>query len=206
MEKDKWGGKGSKVDPLIVNTAQVTQNLVPSSSHVGGQQVQFQPSVTPFPPNRTTTAPYAASTSSALSSYAPPFTPAARTQFSDRGRERRSCAACRGPHAFFACHQFLDMESAARRPFTARHRVCFKCANSTAHGWRQCTQQHLKCFWCQSANHHSTLHVDQDDSPEPFTDAHLSGGPFMMGASNLNPVSTVSSNSTSAATNLSASS
>ena len=24
MEKDKWGGKGSKVDPLIVNTAQVT--------------------------------------------------------------------------------------------------------------------------------------------------------------------------------------
>ena len=73
MEKDKWGGKGSKVDPLIVNTAQVAQNPVPSSSHVGGQQVQFQPSVTPFPPNRTTTAPYAASTSSALSSCAPPL-------------------------------------------------------------------------------------------------------------------------------------
>ena len=73
MEKDKWGGKGSKVDPLIVNTAQVAQNPVPSSSHVGGQQVQFQPSVTPFSPNKTTTAPYAASTSSALSSCAPPL-------------------------------------------------------------------------------------------------------------------------------------
>ena len=119
-----------------------------------------------------------------------PWLPSSNAQYTDYGRERRVCAACKEPHSFYSCYKYLDMDSAARRPFAAQHRVCFKCANSVSHGWRQCTQVHLKCFWCYSTNHHSTLHVDNDNSSEPFTDARLWGGPYMMGSSTTDTTST----------------
>ena len=181
-EKDKWGGKGSRPEPLIINAAQVSNSSMPSS------QVPSRPqppraaappvaSSTALPPMRGNST----SSSSSLSYQAAPFVPAPHAQFFERGRDRRFCAACKAPHAFFTCDQYLALDSVARRPFTAKHKVCFKCANSVSHGWRQCSQQNLKCFWCHSQNHHSTLHVDDDASPEPFTDARLAGGPYMMG-------------------------
>ena len=180
-EKDKWGGKGGRFEPLIINAAQYSNsspihNVPPSQVSPTRQPPRpVTPPVAP-PPARNAWN----SASSSLSSQAAPFVPAPHAQFS--GRERRGCAACKAPHGFYACNQYLSMDSEARRPFAAKHRVCFKCANSVSHGWRQCTQQNMKCFWCHSRNHHSTLHVDQDASPEPFTDARLAGGPYMMGA------------------------
>ena len=177
-EKDKWGGRGGKFEPLIVNAVQFPSNPLPS--HQVSPRWGSQSRAVAAPP--AASASTVSSQSSSLSTQASPFVPTSTTQYYDRGRERRFCAACKGPHSFYACGQFLAMDSAARRPFTANHRVCFKCANSVTHSWRQCTQQNLKCFWCHSTNHHSTLHVDDDASPEPFTDARLAGGPFMMGA------------------------
>ena len=196
-EKDKWGGRGGKFEPLIVNAANVSnsnynvpysQALLrpPPPPHVAGQNTAKLP-----PPRG------AGNSSSQLSSQAPSFVPSHHAQFYDQGREWRVCAACKSPHAFYSCHLYLGMEAAARRPFAAKHRICFKCCNSISHGWRQCSQQHLKCFWCQSSNHHSTLHVDDDTSPEPFTDARLAGGPFMMGAAAAGSGSMISSPTTS---------
>ena len=180
-EKERWGGKGSKFDPLIVNAVQIPSSHVASPQQTTNSQLPSH--VATSGASRTVAAASNVSSTSHLSSQASPFYPSTQAQFFDRGRERKVCAACKFPHAFYSCNQFLEMDSAARRPFTAKHKVCFKCANSTSHGWRHCTQQNLKCFWCHSVNHHSTLHVDNDASPEPFTDARLSGGPYMMGNS-----------------------
>ena len=191
-ERDKWGGRGSKSEPLIVNAVQVANAQSPSNQTLSRSQ---QPTSV-VNSSGVTSSPF--TSSSSLSSHASPFVPTPHAQFLDRGRERRGCVACRGPHSFYTCNQFLSMDAAARRPFTARHRVCFKCANSVSHGWRQCTQQSLKCFWCHSVNHHSTLHVDNDASPEPFTDARLAGGPYMMGtsaSSAITPPTALTSNS-----------
>ena len=185
-EKDKWGGRGGRFEPLIVNAAQVSSNNVPLSQGSSGTQslprVAASSSIAP-----------SSSRPSSLSSQATSFVPTPSTHYSDRRNDRRSCAACKLPHSFYSCNQYLAIDATARRSFAARHNVCFKCANSVGHGWRYCSQTNLKCFWCHSANHHSTLHVDDDASQEPFTDARLAGGAYMLGSTSISTTSPKSS-------------
>ena len=114
-EKDKWGNRGGKFEPLVINAASL-QDANTVEAHSQNHVFQF-PQVPPRsePSSASFARPPAASLTAA-------GLPPNNAQNMVWGRERKGgvCAACKQGHAFYACSQYKQLDAAARRPFAAK--------------------------------------------------------------------------------------
>ncbi|XP_046141252.1 uncharacterized protein LOC123987702 [Osmia bicornis bicornis] len=76
-----------------------------------------------------------------------------------------NCTLCSGPHFISKCPKFLAKSSSDRRAEVRRLYLCFNCMGR--HKFKSCTSNG-RCRTCQG-RHHSLLHFDPSQTPQPFT-------------------------------------
>ena len=80
--------------------------------------------------------------------------------------EKPKCGYCQGDHKLYHCKAFRPLKPKQKLQFIQAKKYCEICFNKHAEGVKCPFKNGKVCRYCKTHDHHSELHVEEDDVDE----------------------------------------